>query len=138
MKALFDAMSRRSLLLYTLKAIASWLATSFGFVRSAEATSATRGLRVQRILNGWSRPDATHPIGSSYLAQFSTESSIDSLLSSLEWFEFEGRPKAWIASFPARCRSDFRAGRIVEIDGWLLSRTEARVRALEFLLADSH
>jgi hypothetical protein len=38
-------------------------------------------------------------------------------------------------SLKARSRDDFRDGRIVSVDGWMLSLTEARLYALAMLLA---
>jgi hypothetical protein len=42
-------------------------------------------------------------------------------------------PAAWRQSYAAKCRQDFADGHTVRLDGWVLSRTEARLCALAAL-----
>jgi hypothetical protein len=82
----------------------------------------------------------TRRIGDAYVAVVPAESSADALLAALAP---EGEdPAQWWASItleklqkPMRRRvhDDFEAGDVVDLDGWQLARTEARLAALYVL-----
>jgi hypothetical protein len=82
-------------------------------------------------------PASAREIGRIYLAQYPEERGIGTLtrliLSSMSPASAEVAaldPQALPAMVTARVRADFEKGFTVEIGGWILSRTEARVSAL--------
>lgn len=77
-------------------------------------------------------------IGNAYRRRYPGESSGDSLLGLLTGENLpEGRTGITIGNdkIDEMIRNDFRDGRIVIIEGWVLSRTEARQSALFSLVA---
>jgi hypothetical protein len=94
-----------------------------------------------RCLALFSRLDSAAAVGSAYLRVRPSEASVDRLLQELA---LAGLDKDVLANVDAgmlseRVRAsqvrDFAAGRVVELDGWILSETEARVCALAALPA---
>jgi hypothetical protein len=115
--------------------VSSALALRLGSPRGDEMSP----IDVARCVAGlFSDPDGSRRLGRHYLATHPEEADIDTLVTLLctpgsdRW-----RPNG-SASFRlrlARCRtSDFIAGRVVDCDGWILARTEARACALAALI----
>lgn len=76
-------------------------------------------------------------VGTTYLGAHGDEADGNRLA---EWVGLPPRVTAatldvptWRAAFTTRQRDDFRARRFFEMDGWLLTRTEARLCALVYL-----
>jgi hypothetical protein len=72
-------------------------------------------------------------VGQSYLActpQEADHQVLSSLLLSDGAAEFSKKPAALRAYIRDRIRQDFAEGRITEVDGWVLSITEARLCAI--------
>ena len=86
----------------------------------------------------FSDPAGCRRLGRHYLGTHPEEADIDTLVTLL----FTSKCEGWRPDCPAslwhkiaECRaSDFTAGRVVEADGWLLARTEARACALAALI----
>ena len=66
-------------------------------------------------------------IGKSYRNKFPDESTSDSLISRLQ-----GNKDGWLSGpeIEQMIKSDFEKGTTLEIEGWILSKTEARQSAL--------
>lgn len=80
--------------------------------------------------------DSARQVGRAYLAQVPAEADRERLLTQL--FPrldpgAEGGSADWRGSFAARCRQDFAEGQTVQVEGWVLSLTEARLCALASL-----
>jgi hypothetical protein len=82
-------------------------------------------------------PSAAREIGRAYLLVAPEEQDRDRLLETLagealeEWEELAIRdPAALHRAVRARHHDDFRHGRTVRLNGWILSRTESRLAAL--------
>jgi len=75
-------------------------------------------------------------VGQAYLATTPADADRDRLLAEVYPRLEPGADRsaaAWRESYTAQCRLDFAEGRTVRIDGWVLSRTEARLCALAAL-----
>ena len=84
-------------------------------------------------------PDSARLIGRAYLAGYPDESGDDATLARLILADLGGGdPRAPLPvdtrrlreTIAARVREDFRHGRTARVEGWILSRTEARLCAL--------
>jgi len=82
--------------------------------------------------------DSARLIGRAYLAGYPDESGDDATLARLILADPGGDPRVPLPSdtqrlretIAARVREDFRQGRTARVEGWILSRTEARLCAL--------
>jgi hypothetical protein len=83
--------------------------------------------------------DAARRVGRVYLRQLNTGTDLSSILSSaratLRMTERASSQDTAIEAIIAAVRRDFRDGRTVQVDGWILSRTEAELCALSLLPA---
>ena len=81
--------------------------------------------------------DATRVIGEAYLRQSGVEPTRASILAhsgdALEILEKVRGEKAVLSALVDAVRRDFREGRVVEVEGWVLSRTEVQLCALTLL-----
>ena len=78
-----------------------------------------------------SNPGEARQIGRLYLAQFPTESSLATLTRHLELTTMYGLNREVIRSrIRQQIGADFEQGNTVNLAGWILARTEARVCAL--------
>lgn len=95
-------------------------------------------------LAGWLRSmiadlESARRVGQAYLAKAPAEADRQRLLAGLfpRLDPGEARlgdgPASWRDSFSTRCRRDFAEGQTVQIEGWVLSLTEARLCALAAL-----
>lgn len=94
------------------------------------------GARFALSRDGDERPevdlDALHRIGAAYVAEVPDESS-PAILSDLTGVP-AGDPDALGAALgEPEVGADFAAGEVIELEGWLFSRTEARLAALAWV-----
>lgn len=82
--------------------------------------------------------DAAALLGAAYRAAVPAESTAealaDAILSDLGWPARRWRGRELGERLLARVRDDHAAGRVVNLEGWTLARTEARLAALRSLL----
>lgn len=97
--------------------------------------AASDDMLVSRLTAIFSNQVSAQAIGQRYLAGAAPEADIPRLITLL--CGVEGRNRLATASdeqlralFAERQREDFRHGRTVNVDGWMLSQTEARLCAL--------
>jgi hypothetical protein len=80
---------------------------------------------------------AVHAIGELYLRQLGRDQGIESILEAsrgaLETIERSPNQQAAVAALVRAVRRDFQQGRSVQLEGWILSRTEAELCALTLL-----
>jgi hypothetical protein len=109
------------------------------------AGPATGELRLARRLVGlFSAPGSAAEVGRRYLRAAPQEASVRRLVAAIAAEpagagEGAGRldalgPAALRAELAGRIRADFTAGRLVRLDGWMLSATETRLMALAALV----
>jgi hypothetical protein len=96
--------------------------------------------RLNSIVNAFHNHDSARIIGAKYLQHWPSEQDIDLLVSEVpsppagaEQLTDTGEVDYWQVITNNRV-NDFENGRIAAIDGWLLSRTEARLCAIVALL----
>ena len=77
--------------------------------------------------------DSAAHIGRAYLAKHEDERDVDVLRAHLGDLVSQSGGDGLAERAGARIREDFATGRTVQVDGWLLSRTEARLCALAAL-----
>ena len=77
--------------------------------------------------------ESARAVGRVYLEATPAEASLATLLERLDCEALSRDPGDARAELRARHRRDFREGRTVTLDGWLLSRTEARLCAVAAL-----
>ena len=75
-------------------------------------------------------PDRVRELGSHYRASTPNENSANALRAAISNDHRLRIPLLGIGSLDDQIRDDFEAGRIVLVDGWILSLTEARQAAL--------
>jgi hypothetical protein len=90
------------------------------------ATADAEHLQLQSLLG----PDPVRQLGATYRASTPNENTAAALRSALSARSGFRIPFAISPSLSDRIRDDFAAGRIVVVDGWVLSITEARQAAL--------
>jgi hypothetical protein len=85
------------------------------------------------------RADAARTIGEAYLRQLGSDASAASIRnasrSTLEIIERASSTQKAIAALELAVRRDFQNGRSVQLEGWIVSRTEAELCALTLLPA---
>jgi hypothetical protein len=85
------------------------------------------------------RVDAARTIGEAYVHQLGLDTSAGSIrkasMSALEIIERASTSDDAIAALEVAVRRDFQAGRSVQLEGWIISRTEAELCALTLLPA---
>ena len=83
--------------------------------------------------------DAAQAIGTAYLRQLQVETTRASILEhtggARQILATARTQKAALAEFVAAVRRDFEEGRVVQLEGWVVSRTEAELCALTLLPA---
>jgi hypothetical protein len=92
------------------------------------------------LLRLFDDPKAAGVVGAAYLARAPAEADRERLLALLTGDHVAGYrelaaadPDALLARLRAQHRDDFAAGRVADVDGWILSLTEARLCALAAL-----
>lgn len=127
--------SGRRWFLTAIGAAGTFLATDWRTCVRAAATDTAP----ERLIGLFEHRDSARAIGSVYLAAHPEEADVSRLLELIN--RADGGPpfaplatdtarRAWIRE---RQTQDFAAGRIVNLDGWLLSATEVRICALAAL-----
>jgi hypothetical protein len=102
---------------------------------------ATGDLRLaRRLVELFAAPESAAQVGRRYLRAAPQEASVRRRVAAIAaepngsgWLEALG-PAALRAELGARIRGDFAAGRLVRLDGWMLSATETRLMALAALV----
>jgi hypothetical protein len=95
-----------------------------------------------RLLAVLARPDSAAVVGRAYLARYPAEADRDRLAARLDQAlrcqdcdPARARTDQLRAALAGRTRADFAAARVVVVDGWVLSETEARLCGLAALSA---
>lgn len=124
----------RGMLGLTRRGFVKWMVAfgtlSPGIVQAAARPRAESTAR--RLLAAWSHPDSAKEIGRVYLVGHPAEADATLLCHYLESTCVQperGRP-----DWSAVIRDDFARGNTVVVDGWVLSRTEARLCALAVMV----
>ncbi len=128
------AMPRRAFLTRAVGVLAFLgLAPAGALARSSARRGATVGLG-HRIREMFAAPGHARDVGSAYLARYPRgRSSAWALATSLMAADPDG-PDELYALLRRRRERDFRADRIVVLEGWIMSATEAQTCALVSLL----
>lgn len=106
-----------------------------------QATAASD--RVVRSSAGYfgDRAEAVRAIGEAYLRQLGRDQNRESILAvargTLESIDRARDERSAIQMLVRTVREDFERGRTVQLDGWILSRTEAEICALTLLAAEA-
>lgn len=92
--------------------------------------------RAERLVSTLRRPHAAARIGALYLAAAPEEARIETLVQLLgAGARLDRTSSTGLAEhYRAQQRDDFAHERVAKVDGWLLSRSEARLYALAALL----
>jgi hypothetical protein len=129
---------RRDFLWQALTVCGSALLTPGSAARGSQATPAARAARASAAYLG-DRADAVRAIGEAYLRQLGRERNRESILAAargaLESIDRARDEPSAIRALVRAVREDFARGRAVQLEGWILSRTEVEICALT-LLAD--
>ena len=78
-------------------------------------------------------PEGARWIGTRYMERFPEEADVETLeerIADVAQLDAVRCPATASAALAAAAREDFRAGRTVQIDGWVMGRTELRLCAL--------
>ena len=130
-------LNRRAFLTLTAAAgLAAAGAVAFIVGRSSPRPQLASVDDATRLLALLGDPAAAAPTGAAYLEAHPAEADRDRLVAILSReLRDDGAATASLgAAVDRRIRRDFQQGRTVEIEGWLLSLTEARLCALARLL----
>jgi hypothetical protein len=109
----------------------------------AEGNQATASARAVRASAGYfgDRADAVRAIGEAYLRQLGRDSNRESILAAargaLESIDRARDERSAIQALVRAVREDFERGRVVQLEGWILSRTEAETCVLTLLAAEA-
>ena len=119
-------MNRRSFLSHsTLATIAAWFPASWF---AGKATNAHLYAEPE-LLHIIDAPEKVQAIGTSYRTAYPEFDSTDKLLQALKTAEADVKN-----ALNTQVRHDFEQGNVVQVEGWILSTTEARQCALYTLL----
>ena len=122
------------------------------FLLRALAACGTPFLMPVASVEGWQKPqadtavsyfgvrsDAARTIGEAYVRHLGIDASAESIrkasLSTLKIIERAPTRQNAIAALERAVRRDFQDGRSVQLEGWIISRTEAELCALTLLPA---
>ena len=130
------AIPRRDFLCQALAACGSALVAPG--LAHGQATASDRAVRSSVGYFG-DRADAVRAIGEAYLRQLGRDSNRESILAAargaLESINRARDERSAIQMLVRAVREDFERGRAVQLEGWILSRTEAEICALTLLAA---
>ncbi len=121
------------------QALAACAAGALVPVRLASAVQSGPVDRAATIGAGYfgDRADAVRAIGEAYLRQLGRDTTRDSLVASargtLQLIDRSRDQPGAIRALVDAVRDDFEHGRSVQLEGWILSRTEAEICALTLL-----
>lgn len=93
--------------------------------------------RARHLLTVFGDIESARTVGAEYLRSAPHEADLPGLLAALcgpaSGDACVAHADEWAAALAARCKDDFLEGRVVRIQGWVLSRTEARLCAVAAL-----
>jgi hypothetical protein len=134
------AIPRRDFLCQALAVCGSALVAPGSLAQGRQVTASDRAVRWSAGYFG-DRADAVRAIGEAYLRQLGRDPSRDSILaaarSTLESIDRARDERSAIQTLVRAVREDFERGRAVQLEGWILSRTEAEICALTLLAAEA-
>lgn len=129
--------SRRKMLLTTAMAVALPSALAFRNHNSIEHSLHSSSNPIDQVLKIFTSTASAVVLGRLYLKQYPEEDSLDTLALHLqlpsrnkEFAGVDAELGALHAHIRSQVRRDFESGNCVRIDGWVLSRTEARACAI--------
>ena len=130
---------RRDFVLQALVACGTaFLVPSIGFGDAQDQQTRTGAGEAVAGYFGY-RVDAARAAGTAYLKQLGSDTTAPSILAATRgtttMIEGAANRREAIEMLVAAVREDFRAGRSVQVEGWILSRTEAELCALTLLPA---
>jgi hypothetical protein len=108
-------------------------------VAPASAGSPRSRALAHRLLEVFPDTESARAIGAEYLAAWPEERDLSALLENLlespagDEVQADCDVDAWTRTLAARTKQDFEWLRVVKVDGWVLSRSEARLCALAVL-----
>ena len=127
---------RRDFLWQALAVCGSPLLAPGSLAHGGQASASDRGLRSSAGYFG-NRTDAVRAIGEAYLRQLGREGNRESILAAargaLQFIERERDERGAMVALARAVREDFERGRSVQLEGWILSRTEAEICTLTLL-----
>jgi predicted regulator of Ras-like GTPase activity (Roadblock/LC7/MglB family) len=135
------AYPRREFLLRVLAACGTPLAAPIVSASAAQTPAAPLADPTARIAATYfgAGADAVRVIGEAYLRQRGVEATRASILEhaagALQILAAAGNQEAALADLVSAVRRDFQEGRVIELEGWVLSRTEVELCALTLLSA---
>jgi hypothetical protein len=130
------AIPRRAFLLQALSACAT------GVLLPAQAASAGQSAQIDRASTmgaGYfgDQADVVRAVGETYLRQLGRDASRESIVAvarvAIDTIDRARDQPAAIRALVRAVRDDFERGRMVQLDGWILSRTEAEICVLTLL-----
>jgi hypothetical protein len=129
---------RREFLLQALAACGTAWAAPARLVEGGQSAPLDRAARAGTAYFG-GNADAVRAIGEAYLQQLGREANRESMLAAARGTiglidRSRDEPGA-IAAIVRAVRQDFERGRSVQVEGWILSRTEAEMCVLTLLTA---
>jgi hypothetical protein len=129
---------RRDFLCQALTVCGSALLASESLAQEGQSPPAARAARASTGYFG-DRADTVRAIGEAYLRQLGREPNQESILAAargaLESIDRARDEQGAIRALVRAVREDFERGRAVQLEGWILSRTEAEICALTLLAA---
>lgn len=131
--------NRRALLRW-LSALPVCVLANLGAPAMADSPDSRRSALARRLLDVFSDPESAYGVGVAYFAVRPSERDLSALLqrllgsSNLDEALVDHDAGRWALKLAARSKRDFEQLRVVQVDGWVLSRTEARLCALAVLV----
>ena len=127
---------RRDFLWRALTVCGSALVAPVSLAQGSQATPAARAARASAGYFG-DRANAVRAIGEAYLRQLGGDTNRESILAAargaLQFIDRARDERSAIQALVRAVREDFERGRAVQLEGWILSRTEAEICALTLL-----
>jgi hypothetical protein len=130
------AMPRREFLWHALAACASAALAPVSPVSAVQSGPVDRAATVGAGYFG-AQGDAVRAVGEAYLRQLGRDTSRDAVVAAargaLDAIDRSRDQAGAIRALVRAVREDFERGRTVQVEGWILSRTEAEICALTLL-----
>jgi hypothetical protein len=131
---------RREFLLQALAACGAPFVADAAFARTAQTqrpVNAERGAKISAVYLGAGSVEAARTIGEAFLKHLNVERSHDAIVAAandtLELIARAPGNSAAITALVQGVRRDFRSDRVVQLEGWVLSRTELDLCLLALL-----
>jgi len=125
LKTIFGAVNRRIFFKLSFLTATSWF--FFGSTTWASPSNTIVGNLHQKLLNLLPHLESFQVIGERYLKLYPQEDDLNYLLISLN-YELPGN--SWYQWLQAKIKEDFQHKQTVQVEGWILSKTEAQLCAL--------